>query len=358
MKIKKIAALFLSGVMTAALLTGCGAVNKDEVVATFDETEVTLGIANFAARFEQASYDDFYVAYFGEDVWSSDMYGDGTTMESSVKDEVIQNLYDMYVLEAHMAEYDVELTAEEKSAMETAAKEFIAANDKDALDALGADEEIVYQYLELTTIQNKMYQAIVAGVDTNVSDEEANTSAYSYVTVSKMVYNEEDGSYVDYTDEDLAEIKATVEEFATEAQETSLEEAAEQYAYTVETNTFTADDTELEEVVLTALEGLDEGEISTVIDAETDYYVVRLDAKTDENATENTRQEIISERQSAQYQEVLEAWKAEHTWTLKDEVWAKVTFDNLFTTIVENTEEAEEELTESTEGVVIETTEE
>lgn len=346
MKLKKIAAFMLSGVMMASVLTGCAGVNKDEVVATFDETEVRLGVANFAARFQQASYDDFYVAYFGENVWSTDMYGNGTTMESNVKDEVIDNLYDMYVLEAHMTEYGIELTEEEKNAMETAVKDFLEANDKDAIDALGADEETVYEFLELSTIQNKMYQAIIAEADTNVTDEEANTSAYSYVTVAKSVYNEEDGSYVEYTDEDLEELKATAEEFAQEAQQTSLEEAAEEYAYTVETDTFTADDEDLDKEVLAALESLGEGEVSAVIDTESDYYVVRLDAKTDEDATENTRQQIISERQSELYQEVLDGFKAEHTWTVDEKVWAKVTFDNLFTTVVESTEDVMTEATE------------
>ena len=40
--------------------------------------------------------------------------------------------------------------------------------------------------------------------------------------------------------------------------------------------------------VLTALQGLDEGEVSDVIDTDTDYYVVRLDEKTDADATETT----------------------------------------------------------------------
>ena len=346
MKIKKLTAFMLSSVMAASLLAGCSGVNKNEVVATFDKTDVKLGIANFSARFQQASYDDFYVAYFGEDVWSSDLYGDGTTMESSVKNEVMDGLFDMYTLQAHMAEYEVELTTEEQSAIDAAVDEFLAANDKDALNALGADKEIVTEYLELMTIQTKMYDAIIADVDMNVTDEEANTGAYSYVTVSKSVYNEEDGTSVDYTEEDLKEIKATADEFATEAQSTTLEEAAEQYAYTVQTDTFTANDTDLDAAVLTALEGLEEGEVSAVIDTETDYYVVRLDAKIDEDATEATKQEIISERQSTKYQEVLEAWKAEHTWTVNDKVWAKVTFDNLFTSVMESTEEALVETTE------------
>ena len=52
MRAKRWSALLLSGVMTASMLTGCG-MNKNETVATFDETEVPLGVANFAARFLQ-----------------------------------------------------------------------------------------------------------------------------------------------------------------------------------------------------------------------------------------------------------------------------------------------------------------
>ena len=56
------------------------------------------------------------------------------------------------------------------------------------------------------------------------------------------------------------------------------------------------------------------------------------------NATETTRQNIISQRQSDLYDETLKGWEDEHDWTVKDSVWAKVTFDNLFTTTVQDTE--------------------
>lgn len=46
-------------------------------------------------------------------------------------------------------------------------------NSKDAINALGATQEIVEEYLTLETIQSKMKAAIVAGADTNVTDEEA-----------------------------------------------------------------------------------------------------------------------------------------------------------------------------------------
>ena len=63
MKTKKMAALLLSGAMLASVLSGCGSVDKDAVVATLDGEEIKLGVANFAARLTQANLDDIYAAY-------------------------------------------------------------------------------------------------------------------------------------------------------------------------------------------------------------------------------------------------------------------------------------------------------
>lgn len=346
MKRKRFAALLLSGVMAASMLTGCSSVNKNDVVATFDGTEVKLGVANFAARLQQASSDEFYRAYFGDEVWSSDLFGSGTSMEESVKDSVMQSLFDMYTLQTHMAEYDVELTEEEKTTIAQTATDFMAANDKEALDALGAEQEIVEEYLTLMTIQDKMYDAIIAQVDTNVSDEEANTGAYSYVRVAKDSYTDDEGNTVSYTEEELAELAETVEAFAAEAQEDTLETVAETYGYTVSAGTFTAEDVNVNETVLATLQSIEEGKVSDVIDTETAYYIVRLDAKTDVEATEQTRQSIISERESTLYSDTLSAWEEGHEWVVDEKVWATVTFEDAFTTVPESTEADEIQTTE------------
>ena len=78
---KEIYTLLVSGVLAASMLVGCGGINKNETVATLDGQEIKLGVANFAARLQQAEADDFYRAYFGDDVWSSDLY----TMEQPWK---------------------------------------------------------------------------------------------------------------------------------------------------------------------------------------------------------------------------------------------------------------------------------
>lgn len=339
MKSRKFTALLLSGVLAASMLAGCGGVNKEETVAVLDGQNIQLGIANFAARLQQAGYDDFYVAYFGEEVWSSDLYGNGTTMEAQIKDGVIESMKDMYTLKNHMDDYGISLSEDEKTAISDTAVSFMDANAADAIDALGATREIVEEYLTLVTIQNKMHEAIIADADTDVSDEEANTSAYSYVRISKTSYTDADGNVVEYTEEELTDLLDTVEKFALEAQsDQGMEAAAENYEYTVNPGTFTAGDETLDAAVLSSLQGLKEGEVSGVIDTDSNYYVLRLDAKTDEEATESNRQSIISERQEALYEEVLGGWQEESEWTVNDKVWADVTFDNLFTTVVPDTE--------------------
>lgn len=342
MKKTKFAALLLSGAMAVSVLTGCGGVDKAAVAATFDEQEIALGVPNFAARLQQASLDDMYAYYFGASVWGSDYSGSGKTMAEDMKNSVMESMFELYTLQAHMTDYSVEVSEEEKTAITNTTEEFLAANSEEALEELGADRSIVEEYLTLMTIQAKMKQAIMAQADTNVSDEEANTGSYSYVTVSKTSYTDEEGNSAEYAEDELNLLGKTVGAFATEAKAGTLDAAAEKYDYTVSTGTFTADDAYLDEAVLSALQGLDEGAVSDVIDTENAYYVVRLDAKTDLAATETTRASIIEERKAAHYEEVLADLQETHAWEVKEGVWKKVSFDRLFTTTeAVSTEEAE-----------------
>lgn len=348
MRGKKLTAVLVSSALAVSVLAGCGGIDKDAVVATLDGQDIKLGIANFAVRLQQAQYDDMYTSYFGEDVWSSDLYGNGSTMEDNMKDTVIDSIESLYVLQNHMADYDVTLTDEDKTAIKTAAQDFMSVNTDEALEALGATEEIVEEYLTLVTIESRMYTAIIADADTNVSDADANTSDYSYVNISKTSYKDADGNSVDYTDEEKAALGDKVKEFKDAAVTDTLETAAEEYGYTVSSGTFASDNTTLDEAVLTALQDLTtEGQISDVVETDSAYYVLRLDQITDADATEQHRQQIISNRQSELYNEVLQGWKDASEWTLNEKVWEKVSFDNHFTTTATSTETEEAETTES-----------
>lgn len=345
MRLKRITALFVSMITAVSLLAGCGGVDKDKTVATLNGEPVKLGIANFAVRLQQANADDFYRQLFGDTVWTSDMYGSGTTMEESFKEDAITSIQEMYTLQLHMEDYGISVSDEEKAAITAAAETFMSDNSQDAIDALGATQEIVEEYLTLTTIQSKMREAIVAEADTEVSDEEAKTSSYSYVAFSESsmtgvvgVDSTESVEGTESTEDAAAEVKEKAEEFAEAIKTESLEDAAEAYGYNVNTATFTQDGEGTDEDLFAAIKDLKEGETTGAVETENGYFVARIDSELDEEATEKTRQTLISERQDDFYEETLAGWKESDEWKLDEGVWKAVSFDNLFTTVEESTE--------------------
>ena len=344
MRLKKLAAFVLAGALCLTSFVGCG-VNPDETAATLGEQNVSAGLVNFICKYQKATIDDTYVAYFGEDFWDQDLYGYGTTMEEDLKSSVMDSIHDLYTLKAHMADYNVEITAEDEAAIKQAVQAFLAANTEEALDEMGATEAIVTEALTLYTIQAKMYDGIIAGADRNVSDEEANMRGITLVQIGiEGEYNDE-GSYVKYTEEQIKALKATAQKIVAEASSVGLETAAKNYSYTAEDTAYNKNDTTLDKTLLAALNGLQVGETSNVIETTTAVYVARVDEEVDAEATEENREAIIAERESALYDETLTAWQKEDGWTVNDSVLEKIDFHNILTQKVESTET--EDTTES-----------
>jgi foldase protein PrsA len=263
----------------------------------------------------------------------------------------------MYTLQAHMSEYDVELTDEEKSAITEAATTFMESNDSAVLAEMGAEQELVEEVLTLYTIQNKMKAAIEAEADTDVTDEEANMRAYSMIEIDTDSYTDDDGETVDYSDDEIADLKSTAQAMsdAISADGATLETVAEENGYEVTDGTYADDDSTLDEEVKDALDALKEGETSGVVETDDALYIVRIDSDTDEEATESNRQTIIDTRKSDHYNEVLEGWQEDDGWKVKERQIAKISFRNSLTQTDPNAS-TETESTEATE-VEVETVE-
>ena len=239
---KRILAAGMCASMAMGLLTGCSSSN-DEVVAKMGDTKLTLGEANFMLRYSQAQTQSYLGAMFGEgtNVFQQDLTGSGQAYGETVKESVLNDLKDMTILEQHMSDYNVELTDEDKAAIEEAAKQFIADNSKEVLKEMSATEETVSRILTLYTIQSKMETAIEADVDTEVSDEEAaqKTIQYAYFTIPETESETEDATEAASADESETETGTeAVSETETET------EAASESETVAETETEATSETE------------------------------------------------------------------------------------------------------------------
>ena len=84
-------------------------------------------------------------------------------------------------------------------------------NDQATLKSMGATKERVARVLELYTIRNKMSNAIVADVDTNVTDDEAAQKTINYVVFSTADTTDSDGNKVVLTDDEKAALLANAQ---------------------------------------------------------------------------------------------------------------------------------------------------
>ena len=283
---KRILAAGVCATMTMGLLTGCSS-STGKTVAKMGDAEITLGEAEFMLRYNQAKTQGYLGALFGEgsNVFQQDLTGSGQAYGVTMKESVMNDLKNMILMEDHMSDYNVELTDEEKAAIEETAKEFLAENSKDVLKALAATEETVTRVLTLYTIQSKMQTAIEADVDTEVSDDEAAQKSIQYVYFTIPETESEA--------EDTTEAESGSEEDTTEAVTDAAEESGETVAEN-ESETVSETETAAEETSEAVSENGTEDASEAVSENDTEEAT---EAETEESAekkeTRETAQSVI-----------------------------------------------------------------
>lgn len=325
---KRLFALALAGVLAAATLTGCGSLKGDETVATVDDTKIDADLANFFARYTQATYETYYSAYLGEDMWNSDA-SDGETYEESVKSSVLKSLEDMILLEKHMKDYDVSITDEDKAMVKETTQQFLDDNSLDDKNLVSGNEKTVNRALTLMAVQQKMRTAIQAGTDTEVSDEEAAQKSMDYVFISYQT-KDDSGNSKDVSDDEKAQLKSQAEAIASGLKEGGdLNTLAEEQGATVQTLTFDKDTTSPEEDLIKAADALGEGESTDVIETEKGCYVAKVTSLLDRTATDSKKSQIVQERQTKLYDDTLKKWRKKANIKVHKDVWKKVSFQKV-----------------------------
>ena len=335
---KRAVVLLLAGLLAAGSLTGCGSLEDSDVVATVNDTDITAGVANFYARYTQAQYETYYAGYMGDDMWSGEGE-EGETYQDTVKDSILESLENMYLMEEHMDEYEVSLSDEEKNSIKEAASQFDESNGLAEKEKVSGTTDTVERILELLTIQKKVQDAIEAGADTEVSDEEAAQKSMQYV-VFPFSTTDEEGNSVDLTDEEKEALRATAESFAAGAAGAADFAAyATEQGQTSQDATFDGETSTLPAQLVEAADALDEGGTTGLVEGDNGYYVARVTSLLDREATDARKQEIISERQQDLLNETLDGWREDADIEVHERVWDKIDFTTLTDTMKQ--EEAE-----------------
>ena len=345
MNAERIKSAGIAALSAAVLFTGCSNINPNATLVTVNDGKgtketISLGYGNFVARYQQSMNDLYLMPYYGEGMWKTDMTGTGTTLEETTKDGVLKDLEEQYLAKKHAADYKVELTDDQNKAIADAAAKFVSDNSAETLEAMGATEDYVKQYLEEKTIYSLVSDAAKKEADPDISDEDCWMRKFTYVVFDTTGTTDENGAVVEYTDDEIAEMKSNAKKLS---KSEDFDATVEELGATASTFSYLkgedADDT-LDMTIIDAAEKLSEGDVSDVIEVDgVGYYVIRLDADHDEDASKTKRESLQTEA----FNKLMDGWKEEITWKVNDKAWDKVKFDSLFKAPEEATEETEAE---------------
>ena len=399
---KRTSAKVVCSLLTAAIavtgLSGCGGdstvVDGTQTALVINDEEINLGKANFMLRYQQATMVNYYQtmsSMFGQeyslsfDALSDTSDEDSPTVGENLKADALTSIEQAFLMRQHASEYEVALTEEEITGAQEAAASFMESNDAETLTKLGITQEDIQDVIEVYAIQLKMHDPMIADVDTEVSDEEAQQSKISYVRVStEGTETDENGDTIELTDEEKAEKKDIAQRFldalnasedpasvtfadlrteindqlneerraeeaasqedsstadtSGDSSSTDTEEDSDVVYLTSSQTTFGADDEDLDDALKEAAETLSDGEVyGEVIEGEDAYYVVRMDSVLDRDATDSQKETIVQERQSEAYSDLLDGWIEESDISVK-RAWNRleVTDYDLYTMTVDS----------------------
>ena len=359
---KKFAAAGLTAAMGVSMLAGCG--NKDakidgtKTAVTINDEAVSLGAVSFQARFQQAYMYQMYSQYFGTTQIFDQVMDESTekTYGDQIKESVLENIEELVLIKQHAADYDVALDDEKKAEIEKIAQAYIDENDEKVRAQIGASKEDVVYLLELQTIQDMMREPMAKDVDTEVSDDEAQQTTVTYLSLAKKTEEDlaadESAADESVSDESLSDESVSGEAKAAQREEDNKEgkENAEKIladlkasdnaaeadmtamaakyddTLTAASGQFTTNDptdTTLDASVVEAVADLKDGEVcDKVIETDTHYYVVRVDKTFAKDETEAKKEQIVKDRKTEAYNNLIDTWKKEADIKVDDKVMA------------------------------------
>ncbi|MFR8032778.1 MAG: peptidylprolyl isomerase [Lachnospiraceae bacterium] len=283
---KRWASVIGVSMLAAAVLSGCGGwkVNTsigDTYLMTIGEGELLRSEAMLVVMDYKGQYEKYNTNLGGEDFWS-ETDKDGRTYGDIVKNDFIwEELTALTALNGMAVRDGVSLTQEEEAKAEEAGRAYFETLNEAEKDYTGASEDTAVSLMKKYKTAEKEIAYCTDGEEMEVSDEETRVMDIQVIYV---------------TDEAQAnqayERVSNGEDFETVASELSQDP---QINYTVSRG-------ELNTAVENAVFQLESGELSPIIKAEQDFYIIKCLNDFDVSLSSENRNRILESK-------VYKAWE-------------------------------------------------
>lgn len=293
-----------------------GPIRKDEIMVTVGNIDVSYSEAMIYLRAAQQIYE----SQFGNELWSYDANGNGTTIGALLKQKVLEQIIQLEVMNMVANDMGIALNDDEMLEVRNSATEFMNyISEQDRL-TYGITEELAVRVFASNYIAEKLYETVTIDVDTEVSNEEAQQCRIQKIFI-KTYGMDSQGNRTQLRDVELEEIKQKVDSLHAQALETTNFYALAESNSDDNTIEYVVGRGDLDEVEEKVAFSLKDGEVSKIIEKEDGYVILYCVDAYDEDATLQVKEEIIEQRRSDLFVDLYSQWYIQYDVKVHMNLW-------------------------------------
>lgn len=241
-----------------------------------------------------------------------------------MKDTVIARIAQIKTMNLMAVQKNIALSDADQQKADQAGTEYFNALSPREIQDTGVTEEIVKTTYREYALANKVYEALIADINPEISDDEARIITIEQILL-QTYYEDEHGNKIAYDDNKKAEIyqkaceaqkkAAAGADFQTLVSEYSDDETSD---YSFGKGTY---DATFEEAAF----NLGTNEISDVVETKYGYHIMKCISTFDKDETDVNKVKILEKRRKEVFNEEYSAFVSSLTRNLNDELWDSVT---------------------------------
>ena len=309
-------------------LGGCGSAsatenNTEQTAFIINGEEISLREWNFYIRMNQMIWEKDDLEEAGDDMWSQEVSDDGTTLADNLKEQVLDTIVQIHLMNQHAEEYGAALTDADETEILARAKDFMENYHEKLLEFAGADENFVKEKLAETRLSEKVAEVIAENYEPELKEEDYHREGICYVLISTTGLRDEEGTVTPFSEEEVARRTALAYSLAEESRQTgSLKISAEAEGLTpIESSMGNTNEGDGQEpLMLDAARALEVGEISDPVETEEGWFLVQHTSDNDADGTEYWKEYLTEQEKESYCSEIYQGWKEKASIELHQDV--------------------------------------
>ncbi len=284
------------------MLTGCRQempiFTESPIVEPFTKEQILL-----VAQTQAIEYRDRY----GEEIMSATI-SEGKKFSEFLLDEVKVFFKDIKGINQFAIHLELELTSEEEEQLQILARTYFDSLSEVEIAELGLEQEDVLQLYEQYYIAEKTVNEITKDINLEISDEEARVMIVEQIRVDDLSKAEEilnllQGGEVEFSQIALENSQGEIGNI--EIGKGEFEESFEAVAFE-----------------------LKDGEISSVIQVDQEYYIIKCINDYDEDATLERKERLAIQRKEQVFRQEYQLFLQENPIDSQEELWGEINIDS------------------------------